>query len=130
MTWEEAGGRCWVLQGSYSCVCLDNYKGAHCTDKQGQDTSRLTIIILIVVLVMAVILVAFIVVFLCARYKAGSTPQDDQPVAFKSSGVAESELALKDIYSTLSRGKPVAFNERSFSVGDASSVEAVSMGKG
>lgn len=77
--------------------------------------SRSTIIVIIVVVVMAVILITLIFAFLCARYLGGEIEEelieyvddDDDDVRYEDS-------TMRSVYSTLSRGKAIAYNDTTF----------------
>ncbi|ELU17615.1 hypothetical protein CAPTEDRAFT_226016 [Capitella teleta] len=126
MTWQEAGGRCWILQGIYQCECTNKFSGDFCLTPISDSISQRTIIVIIVVIVIAVILITLICVFLCARYLGNGDEEDDIYIIDEDE---EGDSTLKSVYSTLSRGKATAYNDRSFQ-GDPVTMETLSLGKG
>ena len=113
MTWQEAGGRCWVMQGSYYCQCTDAFKGNFCRIAAVTGISRSTVIVIIVVVVMAIILITLICAFLCARY-IGADEDDELIVYEDEDDVVYEDSTMRSVYSTLSRGKAIAYNDATF----------------
>jgi hypothetical protein len=127
MTWQEAGGRCWILQGIPQCECTDDYEGDNCLTAVSADISREVIIIIIAVAVIAVILLTLMCAFLCSRYLHGASGDDDDDLVVYEE--VDDDSTMKSVYSTLSRGKAVAYNDRTFQSGDPVIVETLSLGK-